>query len=152
MAAEIGSPAPEFTLLAQDRSVVSLADLRGRKSLIVFIPLPFTRTCTTELCSIRDNLTSLQDANTNVVVITTDTYGANRGWAKAEDVTYPILSDFWPHGAVAEAYGCFNDSLGVADRATFVLDSEGIVREIIRSESFGEARPFASYTEALATL
>lgn len=152
MAAEIGAPAPDFTLLNHDRTAVSLSDLRGKKTLIVFIPFPFTRVCTSELCSLRDNLAALEEADTNVVAITCDSYGSNRAWAAAEGVSFPVLSDFWPHGAVATAYGCFNEGLGVADRATYVLDADGIVREVIRAESFGTAREISSYTEALAAL
>ncbi|HSJ28243.1 MAG TPA: redoxin domain-containing protein [Acidimicrobiia bacterium] len=149
MPAEIGSPAPDFALLNYDRSVVSLNDLRGRKTLVVFIPFPFTRTCTAELCSLQDNLASFNGADANLVAITCDTMGANRAWAAAEGVTYPVLSDFWPHGVVSQAYGCFNENLGVSDRATYVLDEDGIVRDIIRSESFGTARSIESYTAAL---
>jgi mycoredoxin-dependent peroxiredoxin len=152
MAAEIGAPAPDFTLFNYDRTVMSLADLLGKKSLIVFIPFPFTRTCTSELGAIRDNFDTLVDADTNVVVVTTDTAPSNGAWARAENVQYPVLSDFWPHGAVAQAYGCFNDSLGVADRATYVLDAEGIVRDIIVAESFGTAREFECYTDAIAAI
>jgi mycoredoxin-dependent peroxiredoxin len=150
MAAEIGSPAPDFTLLNYDRTPVSLGDLRGRKTLIVFIPWPFTRVCTSELCSLRDSLSTLEEAETNVVVITSDSYGSNRAWAAAEGVTYPILSDHWPHGAVATAYGCFHEGLGVANRATYVLDAEGIVRDIIFAENLGTARDVTGYLDSLA--
>lgn len=152
MVAEIGVPAPDFTLLNYDKTTVSLAALIGRKTLIVFIPFPFTRVCTSELCALQDNLTALETIDTNVVVITSDSFGSNRAWAQAEGVTYPILSDFWPHGEVARAYGCFNGALGVGNRATYVLDSEGVVREIITGESFGTARDFGTYTTALAEI
>lgn len=152
MPAAIGSPAPDFTLRNYDRTTVSLSDLKGKKSLVVFIPLPFTRTCTSELCDLRDNLGALEAADTNVVVITSDSYGSNGAWAKAEGVTYPILSDFWPHAAVAREYGCFNETIGVADRTTYVLDADGVVRDIITSESFGTARDFSSYTGSLAAI
>jgi peroxiredoxin len=152
MPAAIGAPAPDFTLRNYDRTMVSLSDLKGKKSLVVFIPLPFTRTCTSELCDLRDNLGALEAADTNVVVITSDSYGSNGAWAKAEGVTYPILSDSWPHAAVAREYGCFNEKIGVADRATYVLDADGVVRDIITSESFGTARDFASYTGSLEAI
>lgn len=152
MPAEIGSPAPDFTLLNYDKTRVSLEDLRGTKTLLVFIPLPFTRVCTSELCDLRDNLGRLEDDGARVVAVTCDSYGSNRAWAQAEGVTYPILSDFWPHGAVAQAYGCFNEALGVADRTTYVIDAEGIVRDIISAESFGTARDVRSYTEALGAV
>jgi peroxiredoxin len=152
MAAEIGAAAPDFTLRNYDRSEISLSDLRGRKSLLVFIPFPFTRTCTAELCDLRDNLASLESTDANVIAITSDSMGSNRAWAAAEGVTYPILSDFWPHGAVAIDYGCFNEALGVANRTTYVIDAEGVVREIIEAESFGMAREMTSYTAALSSL
>ncbi|MDX1448494.1 MAG: redoxin domain-containing protein [Acidimicrobiia bacterium] len=151
MPAEIGSPAPDFTLLNYDKTRVSLADLRGTKTLLVFIPFPFTRVCTAELCDLRDNLSDLQQEGAQVVVVTCDSFGSNGAWARSEGVTYPVLSDFWPHGAVARAYGCFNEDLGVANRTTYVIDGEGIVREIIEAPSFGMAREIGSYTEALAS-
>jgi len=152
MVAEIGAAAPDFTLRNYDRSEITLSDLRGKKTLLVFIPFPFTRTCTAELCDLRDNLASLESTEANVIAITCDSMGSNRAWANAEGVTYPILSDFWPHGAVAMEYGCFNDALGVANRTTYVIDAEGIVCEIIEAESFGTAREIESYTEALTSL
>lgn len=152
MPAEIGSPAPDFTLRNYDKTKLSLADLRGSRTLLVFIPLPFTRVCTSELCDLRDNLASLEIQGTKVVAVTCDSLGSNGAWARAEGVTYPILSDFWPHGEVARAYGCFNEAIGVADRTTYVIDEEGIVRDIVEAESFGTARELATYTEALSAL
>ena len=152
MPAEIGAPAPDFTLLNYDRTTISRADLLGMNSLLVFIPLAFTRTCTSELCDLRDNLGSLEQGGSRVVAVTCDTMGANRAWAGSEAVTYPLLSDFWPHGEVSKAYGCFNEELGVPNRTTYVIDADGIVRDIIESESFGTARDLGSYTRALAAL
>lgn len=152
MSAEIGSPAPDFNLRNYDKTKLSLADLRGSKALLVFIPLPFTRVCTSELCDLRDNLGSLETGGTKVIAVTCDSLGSNGAWAAAEGITYPILSDFWPHGEVARAYGCFNEAIGVADRTTYVIDEEGIVRAIIEAESFGSAREVDAYTEALAAI
>ncbi len=152
MAAEIGAPAPDFTLVDQDGNAVSLADLRGRRSLIVFIPFPFTRTCEGELCAIRDNLDDLTALDANVVVITCDTRPVHKRWAAEHGFSFPILSDFWPHGITADAYGCFNDQLGCAMRTTYVLDEEGVVRDIISSAGLGEAREVADYRAALAGL
>lgn len=151
MPAVIGSPAPDFTLRNYDKTQLSLADLHGSRTLLVFIPLPFTRVCTSELCDLRDNLARLENDGTRVVAVTCDSLGSNGAWARAEGVTYPILSDFWPHGEVARAYGCFNEAIGVADRTTYVIDEEGIVRDIIEAESFGTARDLATYTAALAS-
>lgn len=152
MTAEIGVKAPDFTLRDQDRNEVSLADFAGHKTLVVFIPFPFTGTCTGELCEIRDHFDEIDRADGKVVVITCDTAPANKAWATQEGFDFPILSDFWPHGAVTTAYGCFDDRLGCATRTTYVLDADGVVREIIASGSLGEARPFEAYPRALEKL
>ena len=152
MVASIGSPAPDFSLYSQAREPVSLESLAGRKTLIVFIPFPFTGTCEGELCDLRDNMHQLDSMDANVVVITCDTLAANAHWATEEGFEFPILSDFWPHGVVATAYGCFDERLGCARRSTFVLDEESIVRDIIASDSMGRPRPIASYWDSLAAL
>ncbi len=152
MTAEIGSPAPQFTLRDQDRNEVSLADFRGRKTLVVFIPFPFSRICQSELCAVRDNLHSLNSADANVVVIACDTIFVHKKWAEIEGFEFPILSDFWPHGATASAYGVFNEDLGVAKRSTFVLDEDGVVRSVVATDSLGQAREFTDYPQALASI
>lgn len=152
MAAEIGAPAPAFTLRDQQKNEVSLADFAGKKTLVVFIPFPFTGTCEGELCEIRDNLSELQSADAEVVVITCDTLHANRMWSELQGFDFKILSDFWPHGEVTKAYGCFNEATGSANRSTYVLDEDGVVTEIIATDSLGVAREFPAYTKALAKI
>ena len=73
-------------------------------------------------------------------------------WAEQEGYTFPLLSDFWPHGAVAQAYGVFNDALGCANRATFVLDSDGTVTSTFSSPDLGTPRAKAEYDAALAAV
>ena len=152
MPAEIGSPAPDFSLRNVDGEPVALDDLKGNKSLIVFIPFPFTGTCEAELCSIRDGLSELESIDANVVAITTDTVFANRKWSEENQFGFPVLSDFWPHGAVTEAYGTFDDRVGAANRSTYVLDAEGIVRAIVATESRRDAREFDEYVKALEAI
>lgn len=152
MPAVIGQPAPDFSLRDQANNTVSLADLKGQKALIVFIPFPFTGICDSEACAVRDDLKALQDLGAKVVVITAHAGPTNRKWAAENNLTFPVLSDFWPHGAVAQAYGAFNDQIGVAVRQSFVLDKDGIVREIIKSEQLGQAREHAAYARALAQI
>jgi peroxiredoxin (alkyl hydroperoxide reductase subunit C) len=149
MPAEIGAPAPAFTLRNPAKQEVSLDDFKGRKTLVVFIPFPFTGNCTDEVCELRDNLAQLGDLDSNVVVINCDTPFANGAWAEQNGLDFPVLSDFWPHGEVAQAYGAFNEATGSANRITFVLDAEGIVREIIDSGSLAVVREYDSYVEAL---
>lgn len=152
MAATIGEPAPAFTLRNHDKQQVSLESILGRNALIVFVPYPFTSICEAELCDLRDDLARLDDMDTKVVAITCDTVPANARWAADNGFEFPILSDFWPHGEVAQAYGCFDDTLGVARRATYVLDADGVVKEIIATNSLGQPRHIDDYHESLAAL
>lgn len=147
-----GQAAPDFTLIDQHKNPVSLQDLMGRKSLIVFIPFPFTGVCEGELCTIRDRHADLRNFDANVVIITCDTFAANKKWSEDNAFTFPVLSDYWPHGEVSRRYGTFNENLGVSNRYTFVLDEEGIVRNVMSTEALGIAREFDEYTEALAAI
>lgn len=152
MPAAVGEYAPDFTLMDQGRRPVSVSDLHGKRSLIVFFPFAFSRTCQGELCTIRDNLHSLDAADANVVAISCDHFYSNRAWTEQEGFGFKILSDYWPHGAVSRAYGCFDEQIGCALRATFVLDESGVIRAIISTENIGQAREFDSYQEALASI
>lgn len=147
----VGDRAPNFELFDQDANEVSRASLEGRKSLIVFIPLPFSGICEAELCSIRDNLARLNGLDANVVAISCDTRFVHKKWATEQGFEFPLLSDFWPHGATARAYGSFNEDKGIANRVTYVLDDAGVVREVIDSGSLGVAREMEAYVEALSS-
>ena len=151
MAAEVGKPAPDFALKDTQNNVVSLSDFKGKKTLVVFFPFAFSGICQGELCTIRDNLASLNAVDANVVALSTDHRHSNRAFSEQQGFGFPVLSDFWPHGAVAQAYGCFNPDLGCAMRATYVLDEDGIVRAIVATDQVTEARQFDSYQEALAS-
>lgn len=150
MILEAGAVAPEFTLLDQTRTPRSLSEFAGRKLLVVFIPFPFTSTCEGELCTIRDNLSALAAREAEVVVITCDTMPANKRWAEDQGFTFPILSDYWPHGATARAYGCFNEAIGTANRASFAINEQGIISEVITTDSPRQPRNFDDYTTALS--
>ncbi|MEX0699939.1 MAG: redoxin domain-containing protein [Acidimicrobiia bacterium] len=150
MVAEVGSQAPEFKLRDQNWETRTLSDLAGSKAMVVFIPWAFTRTCQAELCTLRDNFSSLEARGVKVAVITCDSVASNRRWAKDQGFTFPILSDHWPHGATAQAYGCFNPVLGVAMRSTYVLDPEGVVTEVIATDQIDQVRDFNEYERALA--
>lgn len=152
MTVPIGQLAPDFSLPDQAGEMVSRTDLAGSPALVVFIPFPFTSICDGEVCAIRDDFTDLSDLDAKVVVITCHARPTNARWATEHTLSHPVLSDFWPHGAVATAYGVFNDKLGVAMRSTFVLDADGIVRDIISSESLGAAREHDAYAAALAAV
>ena len=152
MPAEIGTPAPAFSLKNPAKEMVALDDFKGRKTLVVFIPFPFTGNCSDEACTLRDHLADLNEMDANVVMITCDTPFANGAWAEQNGLEYPVLSDFWPHGEVAQAYGAFNEATGSANRITFVLDADGVVREVIDSGSLAVTREFDAYVEALGRI
>ncbi len=150
MALAPGTVAPDFALPDQYRKKMSLNDLAGRRALIVFIPYPFTGTCRQELCQLRDHLAELNELDAVVVAITCDTQPANSKWAKEQGFEFPVLSDFWPHGAVAQAYDTFNDTFGYAERTTYVLDENGVIRAVVASDNLGTPREYDEYVKALA--
>jgi peroxiredoxin len=152
MTIEVGRPAPDFALKDQHGRTVSLADFRGERPVaVVFYPFAFSGICTGELCELRDNLAIFGDRDVQVLAVSCDPVHALRAFAKAEKYEFPLLSDFWPHGAVATAYGVFDESAGRADRGTFLLDVAGVLRwSVVNSP--GQARPLAAYREAVAAL
>ncbi|MDJ0792308.1 MAG: redoxin domain-containing protein [Acidimicrobiia bacterium] len=152
MALDVGQPAPTFELTDQDKNQVSLDDLKGKRTLIVFIPFPFTGICDGEACAIRDGLGGLEDLDANVVVITAHSVASNAKWAQEYGFTFPILSDYWPHGEVTKAYDNFNEDRGVAWRASYVLDADGVIRDVIATDSLGVAREHELQMEALAAV
>lgn len=124
----VGDTAPAFTLPNADKTPVSLADFAGKKAvLVVFYPFAFSGICTGELCAIRDDLASFQNEKVQVLAVSTDPTFALKAWADAQGYDFPLLSDFWPHGAVAQQYGVFNDAAGMAVRGTFLVGTDGVV-------------------------
>ncbi|MGE5763033.1 MAG: peroxiredoxin [Mycobacterium leprae] len=152
MPVEVGTVAPEFELRDQHRQRVRLSDYRGRKNvLLVFYPFSFTSVCTGELCTIRDELPAFQNDADQVLAISCDSVYTQRVFADQEGLDYPLLSDFWPHGAVARAYGVFDDTIGAALRGSFVVDRAGIVRWTVVN-ALPDARDVAAYQKVLAGL
>ena len=149
---EVGAPAPDFELRDQHAQVHRLSSYAGQKNVVlVFYPFAFTGVCTGELCAIRDEIGSLQNDDTQVLALSCDPVASLRAFADREGFDHPLLSDFWPHGAVAQAYGVFNDAIGAAERGTFIVDKGGVVRWTVRT-ALGEARDLAAYQKALAEL
>lgn len=149
---DVGQPAPDFALKDQHNQVVSLAGFRGAKNvLLVFYPYAFTRVCGGELHALQDDLAAFQNDDVQVLTISVDTPYAHRVWAEREGFGFPLLADFWPHGAVAQAYGCFDDVRGAATRGTYAVDRAGVVRwaQVV---PVPEARDLAEWRAALAGL
>jgi len=152
MALEIGQEAPDFALKDEHGQLVKLSDFRGEKNVaIVFYPFAFSGICTGELCEIRDNLAVFEADSVQVLAISCDAVFSLRAWSDSEKFPFPLLSDFWPHGAVSQEYGVFNDVTGTPVRGTFLVDTAGVLRWSVIN-GMGEARPLAGYREALAAL
>ena len=152
MPLDVGAVAPEFTLKDQNNQEVSLSDFRGAKNvLVVFYPLAFTGTCQGELCQVRDELPKFQNEDTAILAISVCASPTHKVWAAEQGYTFPLLADFWPHGAVAQAYEVFNETTGFANRGTFVVDKEGIIR-FAEMNGPGEARDQSAWDAALGAL
>jgi len=152
MPIEVGSEAPDFVLKDQNNQEVRLADFHGQKNvLLVFYPLAFTGVCQGELCQVRDNIGDFVSDTVQVLAVSVDSVYAHKVWAEREGYDFPLLADFWPHGAVAQAYGVFNEVAGIANRGTFLIDKQGVVR-FAEMNSPGEARDQSAWHKALASL
>ncbi len=152
MTVEVGAQAPDFSLPNQNREVVSLADFRGKQAvLVVFYPFAFSGICTGELCELRDDLSPFEDASVQVLAISADNVHVLRAFAESQGYSFPLLSDFWPHGAVAESYGVFNADAGAPNRGTFLIDKDGTVR-FAEANGIGDARDQQGWRDALEKL
>ncbi|MFN3002208.1 peroxiredoxin [Mycolicibacterium wolinskyi] len=148
----VGSSAPDFTLRDQNGRPVTLSGYRGSKDvLLVFFPLAFTGVCEGELGEIRDNLPNYENDDSAVVAISVGPPPTHRIWSIESGFTFPVLSDFWPHGAVTQAYGVFNEDAGYPNRGTFVVDRTGIIRFAEMMDP-GQVRDQKVWTQALAAL
>jgi mycoredoxin-dependent peroxiredoxin len=152
MPIEVGAAAPDFVLKDQNNQEVRLSDFRGSKTvLLVFYPLTFTGVCQGELCEVQENLTQYQSDAAQVLAVSVDSPYAHKVWAQQQGFDFPLLSDFWPHGAVAQEYGVFNDAAGIANRGTFIIDTAGVVR-FAEMNLPGDARDQSGWRKALADL
>jgi mycoredoxin-dependent peroxiredoxin len=149
MALEIDTQAPDFELPNQFGEHVRLRDFHGKKAVaLVFFPLAFSSTCTTEMCTLRDNLSLFKNNDVELMGISVDSKATLRAFAEAEGYDFTLLADFWPHGAVAKEYGVFLEQKGFANRATFIIDAKGIIRASFITAP-GEARSLEEYRTAL---
>ncbi|WP_432026637.1 peroxiredoxin [Streptomyces sp. 1222.5] len=152
MAIQVGDKAPDFELKDNHGRTVRLSDFRGEKNVVVlFYPFAFTGVCTGELCELRDNLPRFADRDTQLLAVSNDSIHTLRVFAEQEELEYPLLSDFWPHGNVSRAYGVFDEDKGCAVRGTFIVDKEGVVRWTVVN-GLPDARDLDAYVKALDTL
>jgi mycoredoxin-dependent peroxiredoxin len=152
MALENDTQAPDFDLPNQFGEHVRLSEFKGVKPVaLVFFPLAFSSTCTGELCQLRDNIALFADNAVELLGISVDSKATLRSFAEQEGYDFTLLADFWPHGAVAKEYGVFLENKGFANRATFLIDTRGIIRASFITAP-GEARSLEAYTSALHDL
>jgi peroxiredoxin len=152
MAIAVGEKAPDFELKNQHGQTVRLSDFRGEKNVVlVFYPFAFTGVCTGELCALRDGLPAFQNDAVQLLAVSNDSIHTLRVFSEQEGLEYPLLSDFWPHGAASTAYGVFEEEKGCAVRGTFVIDKEGVVRWTIVN-GLPDARDLNEYAKALEAL
>lgn len=152
MSVDVGSKAPDFTLMDQDRKPVTLSTvLQNGAVLLAFFPAAFSSVCQTEMCTFRDSIASLGSAKGQVLGVSTDTFFALKAWADQLHLNFPLLSDY--NKDVIRQYGVANpDMIGLKDiakRAVFVIDPSGTVRH---REVLEDARNEPDYARALGAL
>ena len=152
MSVQVGQDAPDFTLKNTERQDVTLSSMRGEKNVVLlFVPFAFSGVCTTELCSVRDNLNNYANLNAEVFGISVDSPFSQKAWKEKEQLNFALLSDF--NRQAVKAYDAMYDELiglqGVAKRAAFVIDKEGKVRY---AEVLESARNLPNFDQINATL
>lgn len=155
MTIQKGQPAPDFSLFNSEKAKVNLSDYKGKNLVILFFPQAFTGVCTTELCSVRDNLNVYTSLNAEVVGISVDSIFTLAKFKEEQQYNFPLLSDF--NKTISQAYGAFYDDFvfdmkGVSRRAAFVVDKEGTVQYAEVLESAGDLPNFDAVKQTLESL
>lgn len=149
MSIQVGQPAPQFTLVATDRSEVSLSDFKGKKVVLHFFPFAFTSTCTTQLCTMRDTFGYYEGLGAQILAISVDSPFTLAKFKEEQGYQFPLLSDF--NKEVSAAYGALYEEFtlglkGVSKRAAFVIDEN---QQIIYAEVLESAKDLPDF-EAIA--
>lgn len=156
MAVEVGQAAPEFSLYDQDRKERSLSEFKGKNVVLAFYPGAFTGVCTTEMCALRDRTDQFSSLNAQVLGISVDSPIAQKAWADANNLNFPVLSDF--NRKVVSQYDVALPNFGglqgytAANRAVFVVDREGVVRYKWLAPSPANEPDYEELRQALAQL
>ena len=123
-----GTKAPDFTLKQTSKETLSLADLKGKPTVLVFYPADWSPVCGDELALFNEVLPEFQRYDAQVVGISVDGPWCHKAYAESRNLQFPLLSDFEPKGAVSRKYGAYREQDGVSERALFVLDADGVIR------------------------
>lgn len=122
-------PADDFTLPDGQAQPVKLSDYRGKNVVLSFYPADWSPVCTSELSLIQEVIDDIRGYNAEVLAVSVDNTYSHRAWAEHQHLTFPLLSDFWPHGEVARRYNVFRDNDGISERALFIIDETGMIRD-----------------------
>ena len=145
----LGGPAPDFTLRDQFGQSVTLSSYAGEKAVaLVFYPWAFSNVCTGEMAGIRARIADFLTFDTEVLAISCDPIYTLRAFADSDRLNFPLLSDFWPHGHVASAYGVLDERTGAPLRSSYVVDKEGVLRWAVHNER-GVARDIDEHLREL---
>ncbi len=155
MAIQTGQQAPEFTLRDSDKQEVKLSDYKGKNVVLLFFPLAFTGVCTAELCALRDNMTTYNNLDAQVLAISVDSLFTLDKFKKEQGFNFPLLSDF--NKEVSAAYGSLYENFvldmkGVSKRSAFVLDKAGVVQYAEVLEDAGKIPDFEKIQQSLQSL
>lgn len=155
MAVQVGVKAPVFTLVSSENKEVSLSDYAGKNVVLLFFPMAFTGVCTTELCSMRDNIADYEKLDAEILAVSVDSPFTLSKFKEDQKLNFPLLSDF--NKEAAPAYGSFYDEFvlglrGVAKRSAFVIDKEGVIRYAEVLESAGDLPNFDAVKETLSQI
>lgn len=155
MALKVGDTAPDFVLKSSEKQDVRLSDYRGKNVVLLFFPLAFTGTCTTELCSVRDHKKEFEDVNAEVLAVSVDSLFTLAKFKESLNLEFPLLSDF--NKEVSTLYGSLYDEFvlgmrGVSKRSAFVIDKNGVIQYAEVLDNAGEIPNFAAINETLNRL
>ena len=155
MALKVGDKAIDFILHDAEKTERSLREFLGKKTVLVFYPGAFTGVCTREMCTFRDSLANFGTMNAQVVGISVDSPFSNKAFSSANNITFPLLSDYTRNTA-RQYCGLQEDFAGLkgyttAKRSVFVLDKDGIVKYVWISDNPGLEPPYAEVNAALAS-
>jgi peroxiredoxin len=128
MTVKAGDKAKDFMLKDQDGKEIHLSDFIGKKILLSFHPLAWTKVCAEQMKSLEKNQARFEKMNTVALGISIDTVPSKKAWVKEIGIKDTrLLSDFWPHGKVAISYGIFREKEGISERANIIVDENGKV-------------------------
>jgi len=149
---KVGDTAPEFTLPDTGNNKVSLSDFRGKQNVVLaFFPYAFSGTCSAQMKSCETDIGRFQSLDTAVLGISLDARYSLAAWADQLGITFTLLSDFYPQGAVVDAYGVRHPA-GMAERAVFIIDKNGVIRWIHVHRPISEAPNNEEILAVLSTL